>query len=220
MTAASSSAVEAESFTNPPPEGTGRERPQSPGGSKPVVMLAGPTVEGGAPDFTLDDRDQCASFLLTEPLNEDVRVEKVSFAPSGAFVRDDSPCGDATLCFGYVFPKGAGSCAVGIRWKPETGISAGTAALTLGAICTTRQDVLCSELKEPTSSDGVAVRFSGGWGLHSVLLGGTDEPATGSPPMSVPPTATGSPHMSVPPTATGSPPMSVPPMSVPPTATG
>jgi len=177
----SSTGPQTETFTTPPPEPTGPETPQTPV-NKPVINLAGPTVEGGVPTFSSDDVAQCGFFLFSEPLDEDVHVDKVSLAPSTAFVRDDAACGDSVpLCFDYVFPHGSEeSCAVGIRWKPDSGVASGTAALTLSAVCRSRDDALCRELEDPPPPDGVAVRFVAKTGLDADLPD-TESPDTESP---------------------------------------
>ena len=183
-----STGPETETFTTPPPEPTGPEKPQPPV-NKPVINLAGPTVEGGVPTFSLEEGEvaRCGFFLFTEPLDEDVRVDKVSLAPSTAFVRDDAACGESVpLCFDYVFPRGSEeSCAVGIRWKPETRVTSGTAALTLTAVCRTREDTLCRELETPPPPEGVTVRFVARTGLVAEL------PDTESPDIESPDTNQG-----------------------------
>ena len=89
---------------------------------------------------------QCVDFILAGSFDEDISVEDISVTPPGAFKHEDSSC-NAPLCVGHVFPKGAGSCAVGINWNPATGISDGTVELTLDAICTTRSDADDAQLK-------------------------------------------------------------------------
>jgi len=210
----SSTGPQTETFTTPPPEPTGPETPQPPV-NKPVINLAGPAVEGGVPTFSSDEVAQCGFFLFSEPLDEDVRVDKVSLAPSTAFVRDDAACGGTvSLCFDYVFPRGSEeSCAVGIRWKPESRVTSGTAALTLSAVCTSRDDALCRELESPPPPDGVTVRFVAKTGLDAELPD-TETPDTGSPdtsspdttiPGSDPPTESPSPNPNEPPVVSPSP---------------
>jgi hypothetical protein len=168
--AAGSSGADGQSFSEPPAEGTGPEQPQAPQQGKQVVILAGPGADGNVPGFGLGDLAvQCGSIHLREPLKEDVRVEDVALRPVGSFVREDSACGDDPLCSGFVFHPDSGSCAVGIRWKPETGVAEGTVTLILGAVCTTRDDALCAELPEPPPPGGVAVRFAGSLGLRGDL---------------------------------------------------
>lgn len=186
----SSPAPQSETFTSPPAETSGPEPPRSPVTGKPVVQLAGPSVEGGVATFTVADPTQCGIFFMNHVLSEDVRVEQVSLTPAGAFVRDDSACAtDSALCFGYVYRGGrTGTCFVGIRWRPGTQTTRGEAALTLGAICRTRDDVLCAELSEPPPPEGTAVWFRAAWGLQAT--GGTQGSTTGSPSTTQRPSST------------------------------
>jgi hypothetical protein len=193
---ASSGGPDTETFDSPTPEGTDLEPPQSPVAGKVVVHLAGPQVGGQGGDYSVDQPAGCAVFQIVPALNEDVRVRDVSITPGSGFVRDDSGC-EQTTCHGFVYPKGESStCLLGIRWQAASGVSKGTASLTLRGLCRDRDDELCIQLKQPPPQTGVTVEFQIAMRLEPTLPeepeppsdeASPDEPPSDTPPSEEPP---------------------------------
>jgi hypothetical protein len=178
--------IPTEPATDPSTEGTGAESPQSPNNAPSVVVASPLDSLNELKFFTVGNPTNCFAHNLVRTIGEDVAVAEVILSPEGVFIRDDAACSadNRPLCFDFVFPAGQQSrCYVGVRWRPETGVTSGKLTLKLTAICVSRDDRLCADLADPPPPGGTSV----------VALSSTDlrkspfNPDTGSPSVGPPP---------------------------------
>lgn len=175
-----------EPATNPPTESATSESPQSPI-DEPFVVVASPLDSlVGINLFTISRPKNCVGFPLLTPLDEDLVVEEVIIGPEGAFVQDNSVCpANRRSCSGVAFPAGQRStCYVGVRWKPESEVTRGTASLRLSAVCRTRGDRLCQDLPGPPPSEGTKVEALSKSSLRGSLPVHTDSDSLTTSPSS------------------------------------
>jgi hypothetical protein len=179
----------AEPAGEPSTEGTGSESPQSPHNA-PSVTVTSPSlrslIAGGLPSFTDSRQTLCSEYENSfSVFKEDVAVAEVIISPEGAFVRDDAACAGnkRPLCFDFVFPAGqADSCFVGIRWRPEMGVTMGNVTLRLTAHCESRADELCEQLEDPLPPGGTNVEALNSRDLKAILPeGGTQSTSAPRP---------------------------------------
>jgi hypothetical protein len=137
--------------------------------------------------FTVSKPTGFVAYPLISVLDEDLVVAEVNLSPEGAFVRDDAAFpANRMPCFDFVFRAGAGStCYVGVRWLPETGVTAGEVTLRLTAVCESREDRLCEQLADPPPPGGTNVVALRSTPLSAKL------PEGGTQSTSVPPTNSG-----------------------------